>query len=355
MTRPTPAPLLLRPGLRVLPRADDEVQVGTDPRWAVRLVGLRPAEARLWAGVDDATDLAALPARARAVGADAASVAATVAELCQAGLTRARPDPTTTARGPTAADAAAWTLLRPDATGDDVVARRADAVVGVVGLGPTGLGIAQHLAVAGVGRVLLDDDTPVRSPDVAAGAHRWADVGVPRAAAARRVLRDAAPGVHVDGDGDPDVVVVVEHEAADPWRAALLMADDVPHLSVVVRVADALVGPLVRPGTDPCLRCLDLHRADADPGWPAVLAAIGRGRGDRATPAGEVGVLAGACAALAAAQVLALLAGATPALCGATVELTLPDLVARERRWHVHPGCGCVTPPGATHAGPREG
>lgn len=354
-TPSTPAPLLLRPGLRVLPRADDEVQVGTDPRWAVRLVGLRPAEARLWAGVDDTTDLALLPARAPAAGVDAADVAATVDELRRAGLTRARPAAATVVHGPAAADAAAWTLLRPDATGDDVVTARADAVVGVVGLGPTGLGVARHLAVAGVGGLLLDDDVPVRSRDVAAGTHRWADVGAPRAVAARRVLRDAAPGVRVDGDGDPDLVVVVEHEAADPVRAVLLVADEVPHLSVVLRAADALVGPLVRPGTDPCLRCLDLHRADADPGWPAVLGALTRRRDAQATTRGEVGVLAGACASLAAAQVLALLAGSTPRLCGTTVELTLPDLVARERRWSPHPACGCQAPPGTTDAGPREG
>lgn len=354
MTLPTPPALQLRPGLRVLPRADDEIQVGTDPRWAVRLAGLPADEMLLWAGVDDATDLTTLPALARRTGADADAVAATVVALHRAGLTRARPPAGATVHGPVAADAAAWALLRPDTAGDDVVTARADAVVGVVGLGPTGLGIARHLAVAGVGGLLLDDAAPVRSPDVTAGAHRWADVGTPRAVAARRVLREAAPGVQVDGDGDPDVVVVVEREAADPLRAALLMADAVPHLSVVVRTADALVGPLVRPGTDACLRCLDLHRTEADPRWPTVLEALTR-PGAAARAPGEVGVLAGACAALAAAQVLALLAGATPSLCGATAELTLPDLTARERRWHVHPACGCTAAPGTTDAGPHEG
>lgn len=349
----TPAPVLLRPGLRVLPRADDEVQIGTDPRWAVRLVGLAPAEVGLWVSVDDRTDLTQLPARARAAGLDGASVAATVRELHAAGLTRGRPDAATAVHGPAAADAVAWSLLRDDATGDAVVAARSDAVVGVVGLGPTGLGVAQQLAVAGVGTLLLDDDGPVRSRDVAAGAHRWSDVGQPRAVAARRALRELAPGLRVTGDGVPDVVVLVEHDAADPLRAVRLMADDVRHVSVVLRAADALVGPVVRPGTDPCLRCLDLHRADADPGWPTVLGAL-TGRGVPGTP-GEVGVLAGACAAVAAAQVLALLAGTTPALCGATVEIALPGLVARERRWSAHPACGCLAPPRTHRAGPGEG
>lgn len=350
MDRPPAAPVLLRPGLRVLPRGDDEVQVGTDPRWAVRLVGLAPAEVHLWAQVDDTTDLTRLPARARAAGLDPVTVAATVDELSRAGLTRARPDVTTAVHGPAAADAAAWSLLHPDAAGDAVVLARADAVVGVVGLGPTGLGVARQLAAAGVGTLLLDDDTPVRSRDVTAGAHRWSDVGTPRAVASRRLLRDAAPGVRTDDDRPADVVVLVERDAADPVRATRLMGEHVPHVSVVVRAADASVGPFVRPGVDPCLRCLDLHRTDADAAWPTVLGALTRHDDDRLAP-GEVGVLASACAAVASAQVLALLAGTTPSLCGVTVELALPGLVPRERRWSAHPGCGCRTPPATTDAG----
>ncbi|WP_136519304.1 ThiF family adenylyltransferase [Cellulomonas telluris] len=339
----TRTPLRLLPGLRVLPRSADAVQVGTDPRWAVVLDGLDPHEATMWCAVEDGTDLDAL-VRSRGPAAQA-----TLAALHAAGLVRPDPHRADLVRGPTAADAAAWTLLRADASGESVVTARAAAVVGVVGLGPTGAGIARLLATSGVGTLLLDDDAPVRSRDVAAGAHRWSDVGVPRAAALRRALRDVAPEVRVDRDAEPDVVVVVERDAADPARAALLLSARVPHLSVVVRTADAVVGPCVRPGADPCLRCLDLHRADVDPAWPRVLAAV-TGRTDRtatpaAEPTGEVGLLAATCAALAAAQVLTMLAGAVPTLCGATAEVAVPDLVPRLRTWAPHPDCGCTAPP----------
>lgn len=338
MTRP---PLRLRPGLRVLPRGADAVQVGLDPRWAVVLDGLDPAEAALWSSVDETTDLTSLAGTPRGT--------ATLAGLDAAGLLRPDPPRADVVRGPTAADARAWSLLRPDAAGESVVAARARAVVGVVGLGATGAGVARLLATAGVGTLLLDDETPVRSGDVAAGAHRWSDVGVPRSVALWRALRDVAPDVRVDPDTEPDVVVVVERDAADPARAALLASADVPHLSLVVRGADAVVGPWVRPGVGPCLRCLDLHRADADPAWPRVLAALAgrasRGPGAPGDAPDEVGVLATACAALAAAQVLAALAGAVPALCGTTAEITLPDLVPRLRAWSTHPDCGCAAPP----------
>ena len=66
------------------------------------------------------------------------------------------------------------------------------------------------------------------------------------------------------------VVVLVETDVADPERAPSLVAAGTAHLSVVVREADIVVGPLVVPGDGPCLRCLDLHRTDADPAWPTL-------------------------------------------------------------------------------------
>ena len=49
----------LRPGLRVLRRSTTEVQVGTDPRWAVRLVDLTPAQVHALTSLDHTGDLRA--------------------------------------------------------------------------------------------------------------------------------------------------------------------------------------------------------------------------------------------------------------------------------------------------------
>ena len=46
----------LRPGLRALRRGDGEVQVGTDPRWAVRLTGLTPDDVDTLVGLAPAWD-----------------------------------------------------------------------------------------------------------------------------------------------------------------------------------------------------------------------------------------------------------------------------------------------------------
>jgi len=103
------------------------------------------------------------------------------------------------------------------------------------------------------------------------------------------------------------------------------------------------VGPLVVPGDGPCLRCLDLHRTDADPAWPALLHRLAAAPANRP---GElhVPVLAGVAAHLAAAMVLGLLDG-EPRRPGLTWQVPLPDAVPRERVWVPHPRCGCGDDP----------
>ncbi|MGV8979001.1 MAG: ThiF family adenylyltransferase [Cellulomonas sp.] len=339
----------LRPGLRVLSRSDSEVQIGMDPRWAVRLGGLEAGEARLLRLLDDDAELDSLVGRARACGVSDARATELLDALQAAGLTCRTPaSGRPRVRTAASADAAVWSLLRDDGDGAALVRARAHRTVGVVGLGPLGLATAVTLAAAGVGTVLLDDDGHVTSLDVGAAGYRIGDVGSSRAQVASRVVRDVAPDVRTETRAGtvPDVVVLVERDVADPATGLALVTVGMTHLSVVVREADAVVGPLVVPGAGPCLRCVDLHRADVDDCWPTVAAQLA-GRAGRAEKVGalrgEVGVLAGLCGALAAAEVLAHLDGAWPATRGASYEVRLPDIAPRRRPWVVHPRCGCTT------------
>ncbi|ROS31360.1 ThiF family adenylyltransferase [Cellulomonas sp. PhB150] len=326
----------LREGLRVVRRSDTEVQVGTDPRWAVRVTDLTPDEVVALLAADgtpgpsgsdgSSTARRALPAhtpRLRAICDQL--VAAQLAEPASEGRS---------VRGTGTADAHAWDLQ--DGSGGARLAARGRQVVGVLGLGPTGTTAAVTLAAAGVGTVLVDDARPVRSTDVGASGYRWSDVGRRRDTVVARMVRDAAPRVAVESVQVPDLVVVVEHGATDPVRAADVLATGVPHLSVVVREADVVVGPLVVDGDGPCLRCLDLHRTDADPAWPVVAQGLSRPARD----GDEVGVLAGVAGATAAAAALAYLDRREPL--AATYEIGLPDALPRRRDWAVHPTCGCT-------------
>ena len=315
----------------VLWQGPTRVRLGLDPRWSVVLSDLSPSAARALAtlprGADDERSVRSAMRREQ-VPADEAT--AVLAHLRDARLL-------VPARTPDSPDAAAWGLLADDGDGAAVLARRRAATVRVSGLGRLGATLATTLAAAGVGRLELDDDEAVTRHDVAP-CLPLRDVGHPRATTVARAVHDVAPGTQVlPVGGAVDLVVLVEHQVANPSRHRPLVTDAVAHLSVVVREASVLVGPLVRPGRTPCLRCLDLHRTDADPDWPALATQLAARAGE-----GTEAVLAAAAAGLAAAQALAVLDGRAATVEGGTLEVPLPDAVPRLARWRPHPACGCA-------------
>lgn len=323
----------LKQGLRVVRRAADEVQIGTDARWAVRISGLTGEQAdRLLRAGDRPLD-AWLP---RAV----------LARLAQVGLLRPRRDRAPQVPAALEPEARGYGLACDDVDGRDgadIVRRRARSTVAVSGLDRLGLGIATTLAAAGVGGLLLDDPRLVRQSDVGAG-YRTADVGRARARVAADAVRAQSPDVRLRRPRrrGPDVTVTVTTDVTDPGTALGLLSGDAVHLPVVVREADALVGPFVDPAAvgPACVRCVDLHRADADPAWPVVLAQLSAR--DRRGEPGPPAALATVTAGIVAAEVLAHVDGRVPRTSGAQYEIPLPGLEPRVRRWAAHPSCGCA-------------
>jgi bacteriocin biosynthesis cyclodehydratase domain-containing protein len=119
-----------------------------------------------------------------------------------------------------------------------------------------------------------------------------------------------------------------------------LLRDRVPHLALRTGEAIGVVGPLVRPGRSACLSCVDLHKTEADPQWPKILA---QATFARIRPQACDTVLAAMTATLASAQALAFLdrPGTVPVTADGTLELVLPDWQWRRRTWPPHPACGC--------------
>lgn len=332
----------LPPGVLALWRAEREVQLGTDPRHAVVLGDLTPAQHRLL----EELERVGTPALARmdpvlALGRRLA-VPAPEARAVRDHLRAAHLEPATwdTAGGMSTQPATPWQfrhLAHRAGLADhpeEVARRRAASTVLLLGGGAVALLIARLVTCAGVGGVVLEDSGEVTGRDVLPGAYRVGDVGRPRSEVAPGYLRQSAPRVRTSAPQSLDVVVSVESRVAVPFRTSALMAGDVPHLSVVARELDVVVGPSVRPGLDPCLRCLDLHRCDADDCWPALatqLAVAPRPQHEAATWH--------LAAAHAAQEVLALLAE-RPRLGGRTLEVDGVDLT-RARIWAPHPQCGC--------------
>lgn len=132
----------------------------------------------------------------------------------------------------------------------------------------------------------------------------------------------------------PALAIVAAHHVLAPEVHGLWLRRDIPHLPVVLGDAGVTVGPVVEPGAGPCLLCLELHRRDADPAWPAVATQL-LGRRSRA----ESAVLVMEGAAAASRLALERLSSGT----SNATSLRIDAVTGRRevRSWLAHPECGC--------------
>lgn len=330
--------------------------MGLDPERGVVLSGMDADDESVLALLDGTRDLEAvladapvLPARARRI----------VAALQDAGLLTGAEGGTRPPRADREhqrallPDARVLSLVHPDGDGWAVLSRRWRSTVTVVGASRTGLGIATGLAGAGVGRVVVHDECLVAPGDVSPGGYRVDDVGHRRDQRAAALVRSCSPLTLTGRDpraGPVDLAVVVVAGAVRPEEVEAV-SEGAAHLPVLWHEGSTVVGPLVRPGTSTCLRCVELHRTDRDPQWRRVAEQVStRPPGSRSRP--EESALAALTAANAVVQALAQLDGvALPAALSATLECSLPQGLVVRRPWHPHPACGCTWQEGAAWSG----
>jgi bacteriocin biosynthesis cyclodehydratase domain-containing protein len=293
----------LRSGLLATWRDRDTVQLGVDGRRAVAVTGMSEAGdvIRL---LDGSRDREHVIAAAERSGVPAAAAERVLTVLAAAGvlidypaqLLRSLPLELRRLLLPVLAVAS---LTGQDSDGGArLLARRTAMTVAVTGCGPVATVIADLLTRSGV--------TTRREP-----------AGAP---------------------GQADLSVLVGHQ--QPEHVEELIRLRRPHLAVLAAEAIGVVGPLVRPGSTACLRCLDLRRVECDPAWPLVLAQVA---GRDADPIGCDPILESAVATQAAAVAVAVADRAPLALAAVngTLELVLPAWQWRRRSWRAHPDCSC--------------
>ncbi|HEX4362462.1 MAG TPA: TOMM precursor leader peptide-binding protein [Pseudonocardia sp.] len=328
VTSTVTAPSLLRsrPHHPVLRRGPDGVQLGLMPGHAVEATGLPRPLVELLLELPGSWSRAELLARARQLGADEDDAAAVLDELYAAGA------------------------VQDAAVAKRALEHRRGACVLVSGAGPLLGAVAGALAVAGVGTLYLATEAEARAAAGPPGSSSAAGPGSGLETVVATV-RELAPDARIRAGRPrrrPDLAVLTDLLAPDPERHREFATRGVPQL--VVRMADdlGLVGPLVLPGRSACLRCLDLHRADTDPHWPAVTARLAGWVGS-----GSATTLA-ATAALATEQALlavdAEFRAEPPATLDAVLELDLRGGGLRRRHRPPHPDCGC----GAAHTRPGD-
>ncbi len=166
----------------------------------------------------------------------------------------------------------------------------------------------------------------------------------------------------VAGRDDPagiGLAVMVAHYVLDPELHGFWLRRDIPHLPVVFGDLGVQLGPIIEPGSGPCLYCIERHRSDADPAWPAIASQLWGRRSPVETP-----LVSHETAALTARLVLARLGGGAdggqpddrPHRTGArSIRLDAASGAISRLRWTPHPACGClVLPENATASGPRR-
>lgn len=137
----------------------------------------------------------------------------------------------------------------------------------------------------------------------------------------------------------PDLAVAVGHYVVHPELRGHWLRRDVPHLPVVFADSAVTIGPLIEPGRGPCLVCVELHRRDDDPAWPAVATQL---MGRRAPL--DHGVLVNETVGAVGRVVLDRLA-VGEAGARASVRIDAATGSRESRAWEQHPDCGCAEMP----------
>ena len=341
--------LTILPGLRRLWREPDVVQFGVDPATAT-VVELPDTDvARVLTLLDGSRHERAVVRDASAIGIPPEHVTDLLTALREAGVLVSAetlmPDSfTEPARRQLAAEAAARAITArvdssvPDAA--ETLRRRRSAAVAVRGSARLAVPIASALAAAGIGHVDAQLRGRVRTGDTSIGGLALADLGRPRGTAAADVIRRASSTVETGAlrHGAASFVVQIGQRAPAELSAHGFARRKAAHLLIEERDASILVGPLVPAGGSPCLHCLDLHRHDRDPAWPALMAQIATSVDETASTATSTVLIA---VGVAVAQVLSHIDGGPPATAlGATIEVASSATI-RRRSWPPHPRCDC--------------
>ena len=189
------------------------------------------------------------------------------------------------------------------------------------------------------------DDGPRVLADRKACAVEVADSSAAAEGAACRQLLDRAGFRAATGQvAGPRPAVGLLVSRGEPGRELVdgWLRDDIPHLVVTCVEARVTVGPFVVPGRTPCLRCIDAHRAERDPRHALVVEQYA-GTSAGLVPEPVPLDLWGIALHWAVRDVATWVAGGRPRTWAATIVVD-PRLELPETRWRPHAGCGCGWP-----------
>lgn len=131
------------------------------------------------------------------------------------------------------------------------------------------------------------------------------------------------------------LVVTPGGEIPRRWLDAW-MRSGLPHLVVTNVAGRVRLGPFVAPGLTACLRCLDAHGSDRDPGHGLVVEQHGPIAGEPCD-----GLLLRIALACAVRDLASYVEGDVPSTWSASLTVD-PGLRLQRQEWARHPRCGCA-------------
>lgn len=315
------------------------------PQTQVLVSNATAATVRWLRACDGHRPLGQVLAQAADAGLDAASAEELLSTLVHVGLL--------TLEAPGGSVAADWDVAARSALRQDLEAialaggnataslqRRQEHRILIEGVNRVAHALVDVFAAAHIGEVqVLAKRTTRKSVtlrDVGTFGPTADDVGVtPSVAMRRHIERVAQPkrGTHVR----PLVVVCDAH--LDPTDELTFQQANAPYLRLLVTSRYATIGPLTLPGHTVCWSCIAMHRTDADPQWPHVLAQFEHHRRQLA-PIDNSWAMR--IASEAVAHLLQVIDRDDPStLVNTTLHFDRTEHTVRRRSWAVHPECPC--------------
>lgn len=207
------------------------------------------------------------------------------------------------------------------------------ACVHIAQLDCLGVEVALTLARMGVRSLAFGDTAIVGSNDHPALSRHWR--GTKRVRAMEYFLKRECPQITLHGV--PDIAVVTGSHHIDPLHAATFMA--LPHMLAFTEEVDTYVGPLVIPGQTPCARCMYYNYVQGDPAWAHIMPQLRHS--PALVPEASTRRLA---AALIARAVGIFLAYGHNCLPYHSLVLTAHEFMWKPIRVYPSAECGCMSP-----------
>jgi bacteriocin biosynthesis cyclodehydratase domain-containing protein len=143
----------------------------------------------------------------------------------------------------------------------------------------------------------------------------------------------------------PAIGIAIGHYVLDPDVYGYWLRRDIPHLPIVFGDAAVAIGPMIEPGTGPCLYCLDRFRTDADPVWPTLAAQLWGRRSVSETP------LVSREVATRAARLVLMRLASTVSGPAVSFRLDAATGAVTSKQERPHPECGCREVPSPARSG----